>query len=216
MMGERSSYAKPCLAAFVLLLLLCGCGGGDGEVVLFQDSFDDAHSGWGEDRRGEFDRGYDEDGTYFFEVDEPVWFAWAHPGKRFTDVRVQVDAQLVSGAQDGHFGVICRYEDADNFYYFAVSADGYYAIFRREDGDMDILTGDGSGMLSSPSIKTGEQISRVVAVCQGDELRFYVNGGLLATVTDGTHAKGDVGLGAGSGAEGRVRFHFDDFVVTEP
>jgi hypothetical protein len=117
---------------------------------------------------------------------------------------------------DGHYGVLCRYQDADGFYYFAVSADGYYAIFRRAEGDMRILTGDGSGMLPSPHIKTGTQVNRVLGVCDGDELSLYVNGQWLATVTDNEYARGDVGLGASSGPGGGTRIVFDNFVVTAP
>jgi hypothetical protein len=199
-----------------VLVSLSGCCGGGDEVVLFEDSFDDPRSGWGEDERYEFARGYDRDEAYYFELYEPNWFAWARPGTKLSDVRVQVDARAVSEVQDAHYGVICRYADLDNFYYFAVSADGYYAIFRRYDGDIDVLSGDGSGMMFSPSIKTGKQVNRVVAICQEDALTLYVNGGQLASVTDDTHAKGDVGVAAGRGVEGRARIHFDGFVVTAP
>ena len=200
--------------ALALSLLLCGYGG-DGQGPLFQDDFESSGSGWGADQRDEFDRGYEE-GEYFFELHESNWFAWARPGKKFDDVSVEVDAHPTSGAQDGHFGILCRYENADNFYYFAVSADGYYAIFRRAEGDVKVLTANGEGMLSSPSIKTGRQANHVLAICRGDELSLYVNGQRLATVTDDTHATGDVGIGAGSGPEGIARISFDDFAVTAP
>jgi len=204
------------LIVFTLLLLASSCTMGDDQGPLFQDDFDSTRSGWGTDQREEFERGYEE-GGYFIELYEPNWFAWAYPGMQFDDVSVEMDASLVSGSQDGHFGAICRHVDAGNFYYFGISADGYYAIFRRaEGGDLKVLTGDGSGMASSPVIRTGEQINHVLAVCHEDELSLYVNGELLETVTDDTHTRGDVGLGAGSGPEGDVRIQFDNFIVTRP
>jgi hypothetical protein len=215
-MERRGFWVKLCLIGLFALVLLSGCCAGGPEAILFEDSFDDVQSGWGEDDRDEFERGYDRDEAYYFELYEPNWFAWARPGTNLSDVRVQADARAVSEVQDAHYGVICRYVDVDNFYYFALSADGYYGIFRRENGDMDILTGDGSGMLFSSTIKTGQQVNRVVAICQKDALKLYANGGLLASVTDDTHAKGDVGVGAGHGIDGRVRVHFDSFVVTAP
>jgi hypothetical protein len=215
-MGRQSAYSRLCLIGLFAAALLSGCCGNGEAAVLYEDSFDNPKSGWGEDDRDEFERGYDRDEAYYFELYEPNWFAWATPGTRHTDVRVQVDARVISEVQDAHYGVICRYVDVDNFYYFAVSADGYYGIFRREDGDIDVLSGDGSGMMFSPTIKTGEQVNRIVAICQGSDLKLYANGGLLASVTDDTHTKGDVGLGAGRGTEGRVRVHFDGFVVTAP
>lgn len=205
-----------CLLVFALLSLLCGCTQSDDQGSLFQDDFGNQRSGWGEDRRETFERGY-EDGKYVIELHEPNWFAWANPGEQFDDVSVDVDVRLASGSQDGHFGVMCRHADLDNFYYFSISADGYYAIFRRVDGgDMEILTGDGSHMTPSAAIKTGEQDNHLLAVCQGDKLSLYANGQLLETVTDDTHAQGDVGVGAGSGAAGNVRVQFDDLVVTQP
>jgi hypothetical protein len=208
-------HLRDCLIALALVLLISSCAGSDGQGVLFQDSFDNPRSGWGEDQRAEFERGY-ENGEYFIELHTPDWFAWARPGKRLSDVSVEANVSLASGAPDGHFGVLCRYVNADNFYYFAISADGYYAIFSRVDGEMGILTGNGSGMLASPAIKTGGEVNHIVAVCRGNELSLSVNGQLLDTVTDEDHARGDVGLGAGSGPAGDALVKFDDFTVTAP
>jgi hypothetical protein len=205
-----------CLLVFALLSLLYGCAPGDEQGSLFQDDFSDRGGGWGEDQRETFERGY-EDGKYVITLHEPYWFTWANPGEQFDDVSVDVDVRLASGSQDSHFGVMCRHADLDNFYYFAISADGYYAIFRRADGgDMKIITGDGSQMTFSAAIKTGEQDNHLLAVCQGDTLSLYANGQLLETVTDDAHARGDVGVGVGSGAVGDVRVQFDDLVITQP
>jgi hypothetical protein len=215
-MRKRCRRLKGCLIILALLLLVPGCTTGDDQGPLFQDDFDSRRSGWGTDQREEFERGYEEDG-YFIELCEPDWFAWAYPGVQFDDVSVEVTISLVSGSQDGHFGVLCRHVDVDNFYYFGISADGYYAIFQRMDGGaLEVLTGDGSGMVPSPAIRTGGQINHVLAVCYEDELSLYVNGELLETVTDDTHTRGDVGLGAGSGPGGDARVQFDDFIVARP
>lgn len=206
-----------CLIVLILLLLLltCGCARG-AESSLLQDDFDNPRSGWGAEQGERFERGYEE-GEYYIQLHEPNWFAWAHPGERFDDVSVEVDVYLASGSQDSHFGVLCRYVDLDNFYYLAISADGYYAIFRRVDGGvLEVLTGDGSSMTYSPAVRTGGQTNRVLAVCQADELALHVNGQLLETVADGTYPFGDVGIGAGTGAQGDVRVQFDNFLVTRP
>jgi hypothetical protein len=198
------------------LLLTCGCARDGAETSLFQDDFDNPRSGWGAEQAGRFERGYEE-GEYFIQLHEPNWFAWAYPGEQFDDVSVEVDVYLASGSQDGHFGVLCRYVDLDNFYYLAISADGYYAIFRRVDGGvLEVLTGDGRGMTYSPAVRTDRQTNRVLAVCQADELALHVNGALLETVIDGTFPSGDVGIGAGTGAQGDVRVQFDNFLVTKP
>jgi hypothetical protein len=204
------------LIVLALLWLTSGCTRGADQSSLFQDDFDNPRSGWGAEQRERFERGY-ERGEYFIQLYEPNWFAWAHPGKQFDDVSVEVDVYLNSGSHDSHFGVFCRHVDLDNFYYFAISADGYYAIFRRVDGGvLEVLTGDGSGMTYSPAIRTDRQTNRVLAVCQADELALHVNGELLEMVIDDTYTSGDVGIGAGTGAQGDVRVQFDNFLVTKP
>jgi hypothetical protein len=217
MMKKGHYRLKNCLITLgILLLLACGCTGGDDQKPLFQDNFDNSGSGWNTNQCEQSQCGYDEDG-YFIELHQPNWFAWAYPGEKFDDVSVEAEAHLSSGLQGPHFGVLCRHVDVDNFYYFSISADGYYAIFRRVDGgDLKILTGNGDAMSLSPAIKTGEQTNRILAVCNGDELSIYVNGELLETVSDDTHARGDVGVGAGSGPAGDVRVQFDNFLVTRP
>ena len=205
-----------CLIVLVLLVLACGCAERDDQDSLFRDDFDNSRGGWGADRREQFERGYQE-GEYFIDLHEPSWFAWAYPGRQFDDVSVEVDVYPASDSPDGHFGVLCRHVDLSNFYYFAISADGYYAIFKRVDGaDLQLLAADGSGMVPSTAIRTGGQTNRVLAVCEGSELSLYVNGELLDTVTDDTHVRGDVGIGAGSGLGGNVLVRFDNFRVTRP
>lgn len=119
-----------CLVVLALSLLACGCTRGDDQGPLFRDDFDSPRSGWGADQREEFERGYEE-GEYFIKLHEPNWFAWVYPGKQFDDVSVEVDVYLASGSQNSHFGVLCRHVDVDNFYYFAISADGYYALMAK-------------------------------------------------------------------------------------
>jgi hypothetical protein len=204
------------LIGFALLMLACGCTRHDDQSSLFQDDFDNPRSGWGADRREQFERGY-ADGLYLFDLYEPHWFAWAHPGQQYDDVSVEVDVSLASGSPDSHFGLLCRHVDLGSFYYFAISADGSYAIFRREDGgDLEILTADGRGMVPSAAVRTGGELNHVRAVCEGSELSLYVNDELVDTVTDDANTRGDVGIAAGSGVEGDALVQFDNFRAARP
>ena len=204
------------LIVLALLMLACGCTRHDDQSSLFQDDFDNSRSGWGADGRERFERGYAE-GRYFFDVYEPHWFAWAHPGQQYDDVSVEVDVYLASGSPDSHFGVLCRHVDLGSFYYFAISADGSYAIFRREGGgDLEILTAGGRGMVLSSAVRTGGETNHIRAVCEGNELSLYVNDELVDTVTDDTNTRGDVGIAAGSGVEGEALVQFDNFRAARP
>ena len=206
----RRAYWKLLL---IWVLILAGCTGGGGPGVLFQDSFEDRGSGWDVDSYEGLERGY-QSGEYFIELHKPNWFTWTTPGRGAGDVIVEADAHAVAGTEDGHFGIICRHSNADNFYYFAISPDGYYAILKRTDGRFEVLTGD--GMLPTTAVKRGEEINSLMAVCRGEKLSFYVNGERVGEVVDETHRRGDVGLGAGSGPTGNIRVQFDDFRATWP
>ena len=67
---------------------------------------------------------------------------WAHPGQNFTDVSVEVDATKASGPDNNGFGVVCRFQDNDNFYYFMVSSDGFQVIGKYEGGENKYLTAE--------------------------------------------------------------------------
>jgi hypothetical protein len=201
----------------VILLGVCRCTGGADPETLFRDDFDNSNGKWGVGQFDHFERGYDRD-EYFIELYTPNWLAWASAGLDFDDVVVEVDAYLSPESSDGHLGVLCRYVDEQNFYYFAVSPDGYYAIFLIQDGAPEALTGENQQMEHSQLVQaeaqTGEP-SRVRAVCYQSQLSLYVNGELIETVVDDTLVEGDVGLGVGSGPQPNVRAYFDNFVVTE-
>jgi hypothetical protein len=148
---------------------------------------------------------------------EPHWLAWAVADEAFDDVTVEVEARLASGPAEGHFGVVCRYADEGNFYYFAISPDGYYGVFRRIDGgELEPLTGGGIGMLPSSAIEVKGPVNTITAICREDELSLYVNGEWVDTVSDDALRRGDVGLGAGSGPSGGNCVRFDDFSVSRP
>jgi hypothetical protein len=158
-------------------------------------------------------RGY-ESGKYLFRFDVPEWFAWTTAGYTYQDVMVEA-AVRSDGSLDNHYGLICRAGN-QGFYYFAISADGYYAIFRRSDDDtLTPLTG--RAMLKSPLIKDNGAMNQLMAVCEDTTLALYVNGSLVDKVEDDTFSRGDVGMAAGTGRRGETTLiWFDNFEVTKP
>jgi hypothetical protein len=206
-------WSSRLVLAVLFLLLLSSCLGGE-EGVLLEENFGNPDSGWGDDSQEAFDRGYQE-GEYFVEVYEDDWFVWVPSGNRFTDIDIEVEARQIPNSSDGHFGLICRYDRPDNFYYFAVTADGYYAVYRVENGEPEMLSGE--GFLYSPAIRADEGVFHLRVACHADNLSMYVADQRVATVFDDLFPRGDVGLAVGSiGGGGSIRVHFDDLVVAVP
>ena len=181
--------------------------------VLFSDDFSDPDSGWDRVQAEEGVTDY-ENGQYRIFVDQSQHDYWANPGLSFTDVQIEADATKIGGPDDNDFGLICRYQDVENFYAFLISSDGYYAIMKYSDGGSETLGSD--GMLSTDAVLQGDTTNHLRADCVGDALSLYANGELVHSVSDSTFASGDVGLIAGTFEDPGADIVFDDFVVFQP
>ncbi len=181
--------------------------------ILFEDDFSTGVHQWTSFANEGGLMGYDAGGFRFFIKDAGLNY-WSTPGLRFGDVRVEVDALQYSGPVENRIGLICRHQDDQNFYFFVISADGYYAIGKTKAGAQSLLGQD--SMRYSGAIKTGVAINHLRVDCHRSALRFYVNETLVALVEDFDFAEGDVGLLAGTFEEGGLDLLFDDFVVIQP
>jgi hypothetical protein len=194
--------------------------GGEGETdsgqpsnVLFQDDFSDPSSGW--DRVNEEEGITDYmDGAYRIFVNTRNTDVWSNPRLNFDDTQIEVDAKKVGGDDNNDFGVICRYKDTNNFYFFLISSDGYYGIGKILDGEQ-LLIGD-EQMQPNEDINQGNATNKLRADCVGNKLSIHVNGVLLAEHQDDSFTSGDVGLVAGSFNNPGTDIHFDNFIVRKP
>lgn len=182
--------------------------------ILYTDDFSNQRSGWGMMDRagGDIEIKY---GGMLFTIDLPNFMFWSTTGGEYSDTQVEVDAVLVEGPVDDAFGVICRYQDEENFYGFMISHDGYYGIFKYLAGAMVMATEDGK-LGYSEDIRQSGEVNHIQAVCQGNTLSLVVNGSTLAVVVDESFAKGKAGLLAGSYSKPGVTVLFDNFKVVQP
>jgi hypothetical protein len=212
--------SKSFFLLFLSILLLTACSGPSlGEIttppggVLYQDDFSRADSGWGEAQVFLGQAGY-ADGAYRFRIDSPGVDFWAHPGRTFSFVQLEVDAAPLPETAPGRMGLVCRLVDDKNFYFFVVSSDGYYGIGKAQDGQASFLGME--QMAQHEAIHTDGQVNRLRADCIAELLIFYVNDTLVGSAMDSDFQRGDVGLLAGSFEQGGVDVLFDNFVVYKP
>jgi hypothetical protein len=212
---------KRTIQCLVILLLLsaAGCRGVatvlPGSDVFFQDDFSDPASGW--DRVSGSDGVTDyAGGTYRLFSALSDYYLWATPGRLFErDVRIEADAIKVSGPDDGVFGLICRYQDAENFYVFMISADGQAGIAKVLSG-RDLVMLSGATLMPSSRIQTGLATNHLQADCLGSTLAFFVNGEQVASADDSSFTGGDVGLWLGDYEMPGMEVYMDNFVVRRP
>jgi pectate lyase len=191
-------------------------GGGNGLQILFQDDFSNVNSGWDKAHNENGSTDY-ENGGYRINVIATDHYFFANPYQSFqNDVRIEVDATKIGGPDDNAFGVICRYQDVDNFYYFYISSDGYIGIGIDKAGTKTIISSSDGNLTSDSSINQGAATNHLRADCVGNTLTLFVNGTQVATATDSTFTGGDVGLVARTYGVGGTDIIFHNFFVYKP
>lgn len=184
-------------------------------TTLFQDDFSKPGNGWTVSRTdyGEFSYA---DGEYRILLNKPDFNTYSIlPRQKFDNVSVEVDARLVSGPDNGVFGILCRGESdehtASKAYIFAIRADGFYAILKRTSPTFWDAIAMGSG---SKAIKPGNSTNHLRADCSGGQLTFYVNGEKLLEKTDSSFSGGLVGLAVTTQPKSEpMDVRFDNFAV---
>lgn len=211
------------LAALVVLpLQACTLVGSEpetcaGETTLFEDEFDgERDCGWVTYSRAGATVEIT-DGALQISTSQPGQIWWSNPGKSFDDQIITAEARQVEGPDDNAYGLICRYQNEENFYLFLISGDGYYAIGKYQTGSAEVqyLTAD-QQFQPSDAINQGNATNRIEASCIGNELSLAVNGLALATVTDPTFVTGDIGVAASTLQPGTSLIEFDNVRVRLP
>ncbi|HVN56073.1 MAG TPA: serine protease [Anaerolineaceae bacterium] len=181
-----------------------------GGLTLFKDDFSNPKSGW--DHIGNFggSSAY-RNGEYQIEIKEKNSFFGGEAHKSFTDGVITVKTHIVTPARNSDYGIICRFQDANNFYGFNITEAGYFAIWKVYKGEFSMLL-DWDYTREIPKY----QPVTLTAACIGNTLTIGVNGKALGQVTDATIAKGDIALMAVVYNNPGFVVAFDDLEVKSP
>jgi len=180
--------------------------------TVFRDNFTTPDSGWWVSADDIGDTFYTEEGLYgiwLASVDAYI-FSWAPNAGGFpADFVAEVDAAKVFGPDDGSYGIIWGL-DNDNFYWFEVSADGWYTLNRMSDGEWDEPVIDWT---ESPEINLSDIPNQLRVSAFGDEISLTINGIRIDAVTATSFGPGGIGLIAGAYENPDVEVWFDNFQV---
>jgi pectate lyase len=225
------------LAVLVLVALACGIknvptptpqspvlinpqpttrGSSSGQQILFQDNFSNVNSGW--DRtHNEFGSTDYDNGGFRINIIQTDSFFFANPYQSLqNDVRVEVDATKIGGPDDNAFGVQCRYQDVDNYYFFYISSDGFTGIGIDKAATKTIISSSDGKLVPNSNINQGATTNHIRADCIGSNLTLFVNGTQIASASDNTFTGGDVGLIAKTYSTGGTDILFHNFFVYQP
>ena len=178
--------------ALLLLLLLAACGGGQ-----YRETFDSRLS-WNVNGNNGVSGGV-EDGELLLTVDFPGSMFWTSAGRRnLANGTFEVDAQVVSGSSETAYGLVFRAEDnARNFYYFLISADGYYSIGGCEEECIDnqfIPIAPAMWILTDTIVPNANDRHTLRVEANGSDLAYFIDGVEIGRFRDTTLAAGDVGV----------------------
>ena len=204
----------------ILVIILGACQGpsiifeSPSGTVLYQDDFSDSSSGWEnfhDPEKGTMDYF---DSFYRVQVLGEFQMLTTGPGLDFADVKLASDMLKVVGTSNDIFGLVCRMEDQDNYYFFVISSDGYYGIGKVIDGVQTML--GATGMLPSEIISKGMAKNHLQADCIDENLVLSINGQELVSTEDGEIGTGDVGIIVGTMQDSENVVLFDNFSVINP
>jgi hypothetical protein len=122
---------------------------------------------------------------------------------------LEVDAQQVSGDDDNEYGLVCGYQDDDNYYELAISGDGYVGFFVKQRGRWEQI----SPFSWTETINQGNAVNRLRLEVAEGMFSLYLNDELALEESDQRFGEGLIGFGCGSFTEGILHCSFDNLSV---
>ncbi|MFC2065111.1 hypothetical protein ACFLXB_08455 [Chloroflexota bacterium] len=184
--------------------------------IIYADDFSDPESGWDRFQNDTGATDYTNAGYMIF-IKKENFIKWSNLSRVVPeDLRIEVDVSKQYGPDDNAFGVLCRYQDPENFYYFLISSDGFGGIGQRVNGKLEIISSTDGKLEPISSINQGDAANHLRVDCVGDNLTMYVNGNQVLQVTDGTFSSGSIGLVSRTYDIGGTGILFSQLAVLKP
>jgi len=182
-------------------------------VVPFADDFTNSQSGWPTRQNESGSISYQPDG-YHILVTRTGDALWASTLRQDQDLSIHVDATPVTEGDLSYYGLVCRIQEDQSFYYFVVRSNGEYTIGKHQNDSFPSFFSD--GWRRSDAIHPGTQTNQLRADCMGSTLRFYVNDVLLGEATDPNFVSGLNGLIVAALDPQGFEVVFNNFQITAP
>ena len=151
--------------------------------------------------------------AFHITVDRDDWVSWTRNQEiQASDFFAEVDAAYIAGPIGAEFGMAFRYVDDNNLYLYVTSGDGYFSLFKRQDGQWETL----APWTQSEVLNVGTAaLNRLGVLAEGASITLFANNTPLTTVEDDSFATGQIGLAAGTFTEPGLEVSFDNFSYWE-
>lgn len=160
-----------------------------------------------------------EDGQYRWEVKNSgekgvFWYTVPDMGQA-GDFYASVDVRQVTGPADSDYGLVFRFGDGANMYYFGISpAVQKYALMAKKDGEWETLL----DWTQSDNINSNNNDVNTLSVqAKGPSLILLINGFNVGAITDDRLERGQVGIAVQLyHPSDEMTLEFDNFNVQPP
>jgi len=180
---------------------------------MFTDYFADPNSGWPEKTSGVHRYWYASD-HYHIQVDTINTQYVVLSGFVISNGAVLTRGLIPDQASSplAYYGVVCRYQDINNYYFFEISYDGHYRIGKIWNGVFSLI---GMGAAKTSTAINIADYNEISATCVENELSLTINNIFIETVYDNTFTSGDTGLCASASNVPGIIAAFDYFIAEE-
>jgi hypothetical protein len=153
-------------------------GGQQQDDHSFFDDFSSDSLGWPRYDDGKTILAYEE-GEYSLQIAEPDYWDWVYFPDYFYPVEFRFDVRGPAGSQDGTFGILCHYQDVDNYYYIEFDLDdASFIIAEYFQGEEVLLSEPGTNdpvWQSTGAFGPHSTPNRIGVSCTLDMIRLTIN-----------------------------------------
>jgi hypothetical protein len=186
----------------------------------FDDDFSSPTSGW---VTGTFD-GYIvtyEDSGYSIQVNRTKYYTWSKPPITYKTTTMEFDARVPDSHKNGDYGylgAICRFQDADNFYYVDIDTKGKTTKFgMNKNGQFESLTEPKTAVGMKPQ---AYDTNHFLLDCTGQEINLFINDQVQETISNNSlPTDGQMAIYVGTYdkiAANGFKMIFDNFSIWKP
>lgn len=130
----------------------------------------------------------------------------------YSNVHLAMAAKLTpESASASGYGLVFRYQDADNYNVFAVDGRGRYSIWVRENGVWHELRELDEDWTAHPTIHPIGENNTLELIIYNNTLTGFVNGEQLVTLEDSTFSSGGIGIYMATPTQGTARVQVEAF-----
>jgi hypothetical protein len=175
--------------------------------VSLHDTFDDNRNGWAPQQFSEVGGSTIENGQFVIETifpGKPYGISNWNPNVAFDAFDLRVDTQLVTGTASSRVGVLFGVQDLENLYWFDLTNDGRYHLYRKQaDTAQQLAAG------ASPLIRSNPTLNQIHLTVISNTLSVAVNDRVVVQAAI-DYTPGSIGLWCGVYQPDRSLCAFDN------